>query len=284
MLCIAPYGDLRTMSFHPCGQCVPCRIQRTREWTMRNMLELEYWDCARFVTLTYDDEHLPSNRSLRFKDLELFWKALRRRVPNIAYFASGEYGEITARPHYHAIIYGIDWYNLHDVYECWAKCSLDRFIKGKCFAPVTKNDIQYVAAYVKDVKLGLKKKDYIDAGLEPPALRVSQGVGFRWCIDHREQIFRDGGIMFEGKLCSVPRTILRYWRENPLPDMLPFLDKLDNSSCFSQDRFFKELGGNPFISDKETYDNFWREYFSRAENLKHYYKSKQAVKKVRQGV
>ena len=62
---------------------------------------------AFFLTLTYAESRLPENGSLRSKDLQLFFKALRRRVKErIRYFAVGEYGSETKRPHYHALLYG----------------------------------------------------------------------------------------------------------------------------------------------------------------------------------
>ena len=60
-----------------------------------------------YITLTYNDDHLPANGSLQPRDLQLFWKRLRKaRTPGIRYYACGEYGDQTARPHYHAIIFG----------------------------------------------------------------------------------------------------------------------------------------------------------------------------------
>ena len=90
----------------PCGHCLACRIARTREWTVRLLHESEFWEDTIFVTLTYDDEHLPSDRSLVPRDLTLFFKRLRKDLGDrkIKYYACGEYGDTFGRPHYHAII------------------------------------------------------------------------------------------------------------------------------------------------------------------------------------
>lgn len=106
----------------PCGQCVECRIQRSREWANRCMLELQYHDSAYFVTLTYNDAHVPrsyysdpatgeamTSVTLYKRDFQLFMKRLRKRFgdDHIRFFMAGEYGSDTFRPHYHAIIFGL---------------------------------------------------------------------------------------------------------------------------------------------------------------------------------
>ena len=94
-----------------CGKCLACRIQKRKEWSMRLWHELAYHDKSVFLTLTYDNNHMPDNESLRLRDLQLFFKRLRKSLNKsnsnpIKYFACGEYGTSTLRPHYHAIVYG----------------------------------------------------------------------------------------------------------------------------------------------------------------------------------
>lgn len=64
-----------------------------------------------FLTLTYDPKHLPENGSLNKKHFQDFMKRYRWWAGHkkIRYFHCGEYGETTARPHYHAIIFGHDF-------------------------------------------------------------------------------------------------------------------------------------------------------------------------------
>ena len=94
----------------PCGKCVNCKLNYAKMWSIRIMHELKDWQCASFVTLTYDDKHLPKDNSLDKRDLQLFFKRLRENLKGhkIKYFACGEYGEQYGRPHYHIIIFGID--------------------------------------------------------------------------------------------------------------------------------------------------------------------------------
>lgn len=109
----------------PCGQCLGCRIQRSREWANRCLLELLDHPGAPgyFVTVTYDDEHIPrvwygdpahnglahQAFTLRRRDVTLLMKRIRKRFPdlNIRFFGCGEYGPQTWRPHYHLIIFGL---------------------------------------------------------------------------------------------------------------------------------------------------------------------------------
>lgn len=91
-----------------CGQCLPCRIKKKRIWTHRIMLEATQHGDNCFLTLTYNDEHLPADKSLNPKHVQDFLKRLRRRIEprKIRYFAVGEYGETTHRPHYHIVLFG----------------------------------------------------------------------------------------------------------------------------------------------------------------------------------
>jgi len=112
-----------------CGRCVVCRINRARQWAVRCMMEAETSPCCYFVTLTYDDDHLPVETCLvdwrsgaaadlpvlRKKDLQDFMKRLRSKLHyagyknDVRFFACGEYGSVwkTWRPHYHILLYGM---------------------------------------------------------------------------------------------------------------------------------------------------------------------------------
>lgn len=101
MKCSKPFRDFG------CGQCLPCRINRKRLWTHRLMLELYNHTAAYFLTLTFDEVHLPEDGSVSVRTAQLFLKRLRRLWPaQIRYYIVGEYGDRFDRPHYHAIIFG----------------------------------------------------------------------------------------------------------------------------------------------------------------------------------
>lgn len=99
----------------PCGRCIGCRLKYSRDWADRCMLESLQYKNNIFLTLTYDDNHIPECQEgspihpLKKRDLQLFIKRLRKEFPNdrIRYFACGEYGSNSMRPHYHLLVFNI---------------------------------------------------------------------------------------------------------------------------------------------------------------------------------
>lgn len=204
----------------PCGQCIGCRIDNSRQWAARMMCELEYTEGQSwFVTLTYDDEHLHyGNRglpSLCAKDLTDFMKRLRRKYGNgIRFFACGEYGDKTYRPHYHLIIFNLNldeskfiWQNAQRANikgkEVWyriARCPEieERWQNGFVMVgSVNWSTCAYVSRYVTKKLTGIKKDDYALLDIEPVFARMSRkpGIGmshFRdnWRKDYTTYIIR----------------------------------------------------------------------------------------------
>jgi len=105
-MCNSPY--IKGGMAFGCGQCLPCRINKRREWSHRIELEARQYEDNAFVTLTYSDENLPPHNSLSPKTLQDWLKRLRKVLSpsKIRYFAVGEYGDETGRPHYHAALFG----------------------------------------------------------------------------------------------------------------------------------------------------------------------------------
>lgn len=94
----------------PCGQCVGCRLERSRQWAIRCVHEASLHKKNCFITLTFDDEHLDPNRSLNKRDFQLFMKRLRKKYgEGIRYYHCGEYGSINQRPHHHACLFNFDF-------------------------------------------------------------------------------------------------------------------------------------------------------------------------------
>lgn len=95
--------------YAPCGKCAYCLKKRKSDWTTRCTHELVSSDFGYFITLTYDPEHIPDKYSLNKKHLQDFWKRFRYYLKDveykIKYFACGEYGPKTHRPHYHAAVF-----------------------------------------------------------------------------------------------------------------------------------------------------------------------------------
>lgn len=92
-----------------CYVCLSCRINRRRLWTARMMLEAAGHEYSSFVTLTYDEDHIPEDGCVSPRELGLFFKRLRRLLEpqKVRFFAVGEYGDYTERPHYHLALFGL---------------------------------------------------------------------------------------------------------------------------------------------------------------------------------
>lgn len=116
------YDITRQLSL-PCGQCIGCRLERSRQWAIRCMHEASLYKNNCFITLTYSDDHLPSDMSLHYDDFQKFMKRLRKRFKGlepsanvnsnekypIRFYMAGEYGENFGRPHFHACIFNFDF-------------------------------------------------------------------------------------------------------------------------------------------------------------------------------
>lgn len=110
MLCKNPYPG--GTGLYGCGQCLPCRINRSRLWMNRQLLESFSHDQNMFVTLTYDDQNLPDHNSLVPAHLRLWLKRLRKAVSprTFKFYGVGEYGQSGTRginPHYHVSLFGL---------------------------------------------------------------------------------------------------------------------------------------------------------------------------------
>lgn len=194
-----------------CGKCLHCRVQKRKEWSMRLWHELNYHDKSVFLTLTYSDIHMPDNESLRLRDLQLFFKRLRKVLGErrIKYFACGEYGGRTHRPHYHAIIYGVglDRNDKRIMCECWPYCdwSVDS-IRRKSFGIVEAKSINYVAGYIHSKLSGREAREvYDDTGREPVFRILSQGLGKQYAIDNAQQLQEQGCVTMNGIKHAIPR-------------------------------------------------------------------------------
>jgi hypothetical protein len=99
----------------PCGKCIPCLKRRSSHWSFRINEEQKKAKSSCFLTLTYEKTPLSANGlpTLVKKDYQNFFKRLRKLAPaqkgknRLKYFACGEYGTKTQRPHYHAIVFNI---------------------------------------------------------------------------------------------------------------------------------------------------------------------------------
>lgn len=180
----------------PCGKCISCRIAHAREWSVRMYHEQSSWDKVVFVTLTYDDDHLPYEGTLIKEDLQGFFKRLRIRQDPLRYYACGEYGEQTMRPHYHAIIFGRSVADRDAIDKAWGYGHI------LCSAPSYKR-MQYVAKYVGKAYFGnVAKEVYGDR--VPPFQLASQGLGREYARKNRIKLMREGTDTIDGVKVGIP--------------------------------------------------------------------------------
>lgn len=193
----------------PCGKCLACRIAHRREWSMRATHELYTTEghSGLFVTLTYDNNHLPEFNTLVKSDLQKFMKRLRKALypRKIKYLAAGEYGDLNQRPHYHLLLYNVTCDDITIIKQCWNFCQWE-LLGEKPFGEITPESAQYVSGYI-DKKYGgrLGNEVYGDTGRIPPFRLVSKGFGRDYLDKFYKSISDNCFIVYQTKRCSIPR-------------------------------------------------------------------------------
>lgn len=197
---------------YPCGKCLSCRIGKAREWSARLIHELNYWSSAVFITLTYSDRFLPKNQSLVKSDLQKFFKRLRKSLGcrKIKYYACGEYGSKTNRPHYHAIIFGLSSSKSDKeiIKDCWRFCEWYNFQDKKAFGTVTYDSCRYVADYIFK-KYDNKKCKEVYGDKQPPFKVCSQGLGLRYALNEKDNLIAHMGFTLHGSKMALPRYYVK---------------------------------------------------------------------------
>lgn len=212
MLCRNPYMPGGTP--FGCGQCLPCRINRRRQWTWRQYLESLMHESSIFVTLTYDDQHLPPNGELCPEHVQLFLKRLRSALSpaKLRYFFVGEYGPETLRPHYHASIFGMDVHQSALIWEAWGQGE-PRFCPVYEFNELT---AQYISGYV--VKKLTDSTDPRLSGKFPEFARMSNrpGIGSSAMQLIAKQLSTPQGRSILTSTLDVPKSLKIGRRSIPL--------------------------------------------------------------------
>ncbi len=197
-------GQWKTV-FLPCGQCIGCRLDRSRDWAMRCVHESKLHEQNCYLTLTYDDNHVPYSKitgeqTLVKKHLQDFMKRLRYYLGNtkVRFFACGEYGETTHRPHYHLILFGYDFvdkmfYKLSkDGLPYYSSPTLNKiWSHGLCVvADVSFSSCAYVARYITKKITGEAAKDVYE-GIQPEFVNMSRrpGIGKLWFDKYSSDVY-----------------------------------------------------------------------------------------------
>lgn len=209
----------------PCGSCVGCRLERSRQWAVRIMHEASTHADNCFVTLSYSDDNLPENNSLVVEDYQKFMKRLRYRFPRsvdngIRFFHCGEYSPKTGRPHYHAILFNFDFPDRKFLKMSKSGFPIDTseicddvWNLGHCFiGDVSFGSAAYVARYIVDKVNGDDAvKRYCDKEtgevIKPEYVTMSRrpGVGKKWFDKYGSDVYPSDNVIVKGMRARPPR-------------------------------------------------------------------------------
>lgn len=196
----------------PCTTCIGCIKAHAQAWAFRCHLEGTRSPHNSFTTLTYDDEHLPY--TLQLRDLQLFLKSLRQAAPApIRFFASGEYGSRTKRPHYHAILFGYNAVGADGqrmVQNAWKRGG----VRTEALTPAR---ISYCAGYTdkkaEDRFLSVEHCDPETGEVwQPPFITMSKKPGLASHARQWKNSWRLFAVHQDTKL-PVPRYLHQAWRD-----------------------------------------------------------------------
>jgi hypothetical protein len=234
----------------PCGQCVGCRLERSRQWALRCLHESSLHSDNCFITLTYSDSELPQNASLNLVDFQNFMKRFRKAIApkRIRFFHCGEYGDNDyennpkhlaqyglsplGRPHYHALIFGYDFMDKELIRE---RDGIKLFTSGELasFWPHGFNTVgevnfesaAYCARYCVKKVTGDKAADhyrrvYTDTGqivdIEPEYTTMSRrpGIGAAWFDRYKSDVYPKDFTTVRGRRIKPPKFYDRKLEES----------------------------------------------------------------------
>lgn len=215
----------------PCGQCTGCRLEHSRKWAVRCLHEAQMHEDNCFITLTYCDEKLPENNTLVKEHFQKFMKRVRRKYgKKIKYYACGEYGEETQRPHYHACLFGLDFedkilfkeqdgnrlYISDELQKLWTDPA-DKKEYGFCtIGEVNFETAAYVARYCMKKRKGKNWEEHyqkmnLETGelfmLQPefPLMSRNPGIGKEWFEKYGEEVYPSDSVICRGHEMKPPK-------------------------------------------------------------------------------
>lgn len=225
----------RQQAVLPCGRCQGCRLERSRQWALRLMYEKKFHEDNVFLTLTYDDKKLPKDGSLNVEHFQNFMKRLRAHHQRcgdgmesnfnkpLRFFHCGEYGDRTFRPHYHAIIFNLDFtdkvlYKQTDNGPLFNSALLEKiWTFGHCIvAGVTFESSAYVARYIMKKVTGNAAEDHYSVldrnsgelhNRKPEYITMSRrpGIAHSWYKQFKQDAYPSDYLIVRGARCKPPR-------------------------------------------------------------------------------
>lgn len=205
-----------------CGNCLPCKLLRRREWTFRILMEAETYASNIWCCLTYNEESLPKNASLDRAQFDKFRKRLEKAYRlkykvGIRWFAVGEYGSKDARPHYHFYLFGGLPADVHMVQSAWSD-PVSGFPYGFVTLDARHVDIgnaAYTAGYT------VKKMNRLDdprlAGREPEFRTYSKGIGRGFADAMADQMRSVSGQNYIDVMNDIPKRVELAGKSLPIP-------------------------------------------------------------------
>lgn len=261
----------------PCGQCRGCRLRRAQFWATRCLHESQMHAVNCFVTLTYRD---PCPVSLDYSHFQKFIRSLRKRVKvPVRFFACGEYGEQTLRPHFHACLFGVDFLDkkFHKTSPSGGRLYVSKFLEevwphGQCWiGAVTFQSASYVARYVMKKVTGCKFREFVHYNMldvdtgeyvsrlpEMVHMSLKPGIGAGWLQKFGSDVYPSGDVVVNGKKARAPRfydsklsdedrkavSDRRYWRMLERKERL--FDPLFDAERLKDDELILERKTNLF--------------------------------------
>lgn len=199
----------------PCRKCFECVQSYSTNWAVRCCLEAKMHEKNCFITLTYDEQHI---EDLSKKTLQKFIKRLRKHfgVKSCRYFACGEYGENTGRPHYHLILFGVDfsedrYFLKRDRRGNPIYCSdiLSRLWKFgfHSIGDISFSSAKYCAKYMQKFNFANGKKAFTLQSRKP-------AIGYDFAVKNAESLCRSGKVYIDGKEYNIPWQFKRWFQKS----------------------------------------------------------------------
>lgn len=258
-----PIQFRETVGFSPinlsCGQCVGCRLERSRQWAVRCLHEASLYERNCFITLTYAPEHLPPDGGLHYSDFQEFMKRLRfhhrghRPLADgryaIRFFMCGEYGENFGRPHFHACLFNFDfedkklWSTTEAKSKLFRSSALEKLwpFGFSSIGDVNFKSAAYVARYImKKVNGQAAARHYVNPKtgevLTPEFTKMSlkPGIGSEWFDKFHKDVYPHDYVVVNGRKCVPPKYYDKKYFKMTAFDVAEF-EFLDADSSFPID-------------------------------------------------
>lgn len=226
-MCSKPFR--RGVAEYGCGQCLPCRINRRRMWCTRLMLEATQHEFSYFVTLTYAPDFYPPGGTLVLRHLQLFFKRFRKAIEplHVRYYAVGEYGDRSSRPHYHLLLYGVPLEDHVFDRQDWRKCRCvlcASWDMGLCHTGRLEPDsVSYVVSYVvkrmtakDDARLNGRYPEFAVMSKMPVVPGTPGGIGAGAIATMADALTSRGGARAVSRTGNVPGNVRMDGKLHPL--------------------------------------------------------------------